>query len=153
MSAMESSATIVRRTYRYTHPDGSTSCETVLRCPHQGCEVECADVQGLASHTSQAHGFQLGEPVSCTGNSTRTTADLPNASQKVTRLRLPDGEVRLVCPHCQQQFPADEATFLKHIAETWTWKPIGYPFGPFLGSGFIKVPLRTMPKKGTVPLL
>eukprot|EP00439_Symbiodinium_sp_Y106_P051768 s2742_g6.t3 len=32
---MVSSVTIVRRTYRYLHPDGSTSCQTVLQCPHQ----------------------------------------------------------------------------------------------------------------------
>eukprot|EP00439_Symbiodinium_sp_Y106_P051112 s2742_g6.t2 len=94
---MVSSVTIVRRTYRYLHPDGSTSCQTVLQCPHQGCGIELEDFQGLVTHALEQHDLKL-----WTGEIPQTT-NMPSASQKVTRLRLPDGETRLVCTDLSPQ--------------------------------------------------
>ncbi|CAE7821116.1 unnamed protein product [Symbiodinium sp. CCMP2456] len=112
---MVSSVKIVRRTYRYLHPDGSTSCQTVLQCPHQGCGIELEDFQGLVSHALEQHDLKLLSSKSWTGEIPQTINNLPSTSQKVTRLRLPEGEIRLVCPDCQRHF-LDEASLLEHIA-------------------------------------
>ncbi|CAE7577804.1 hypothetical protein AK812_SmicGene37067 [Symbiodinium microadriaticum] len=107
---MVSSVKIVRRTYRYLHPDGSTSCQTVLQCPHQGCGIELEDFQGLVSHALEQHDLKLPSSKSWTGESPQTINKLPSASQKVTRLRLPDGEIRLVYGACSFSCSAAAAT-------------------------------------------
>lgn len=91
---------ITRKTYCYTYPDGTSSEATVLCCPCEGCPEEFEALPMLAQH-ALVHGLQIA---------------VPEATQKVTRLKLPDGSVLLVCPVCQGRFPQDEALFLEHLA-------------------------------------
>eukprot|EP00931_Biecheleriopsis_adriatica_P010022 TRINITY_DN111117_c0_g1_i1.p1 TRINITY_DN111117_c0_g1~~TRINITY_DN111117_c0_g1_i1.p1 ORF type:complete len:412 (-),score=78.59 TRINITY_DN111117_c0_g1_i1:24-1259(-) len=103
---------VVRTTYRHEQEDGSVQLTTTLRCPCEGCGAELDDFPGLAAHALEAHGLQLATSVP----SAASQSDPSRAKQKVSRLRLSNGEVRLVCPVCCEQLPEDEAAFLDHMA-------------------------------------
>lgn len=99
---------VVRKTYRFIEPDGSTKLRTVLCCPGEGCEAEFDDWEDLSGHAAEVHGLIVaGQPAGSSGS---------RVTQKVTRLHLPGGQRVLVCPLCEEQLPDDEALLFEHMA-------------------------------------
>ncbi|CAE8601157.1 unnamed protein product, partial [Polarella glacialis] len=111
-------------TYRHELPDGSFQEKTTFRCPVDGCDLEADDMPMLARHALEAHGLQMGGFGSgAAGHEVPEPLGAPDCEgagpkQRVTRLRLPNGEICLVCPVCGSELPDDEAAFLEHVASS-----------------------------------
>mmetsp|Transcript_20864 Transcript_20864/g.52210 ORF Transcript_20864/g.52210 Transcript_20864/m.52210 type:complete len:459 (+) Transcript_20864:62-1438(+) len=100
---------IVRKLYRYIQPDGSVVQKIAYTCPADGCEQEFSDLGSVSAHVQGAHGVSLeasGKPA------------IDKSRFSIQRVRLPDGDYRLICPHCIQQFSVqDTEGLLRHAAE------------------------------------
>mmetsp|Transcript_65197 Transcript_65197/g.172754 ORF Transcript_65197/g.172754 Transcript_65197/m.172754 type:complete len:428 (-) Transcript_65197:183-1466(-) len=107
---------VVKTTYRCHQPDGSIVNRSTFRCPM--CVVEEAELADLVVHMRTHHGYNLPgyqepPPVQAPAPSAQASK---GANIVITRLRLPNGEYRLVCPMCEAQFPVGEEEILEHVA-------------------------------------
>lgn len=130
-------APVVRqRTYRLALPGGGSELRTTYACPL--CALESEEKADLVQHSLEVHGIPISlgeeheaeepeeaEELETTqegggdleGNVATGGGDSGAPLVQVTRLRLPNGEFRLVCPICERHFEdGDVAGLLQHVA-------------------------------------
>lgn len=111
---------VERRIYTAHQPDGSTAQRIAYACPL--CEEEFGTLDGVSEHMRKAHGVLLStckeeEEAAPERAAPESEAEVVGERVQVQRLRLPNGELRLVCPICREQFSKD-TTLLEHVART-----------------------------------
>jgi len=101
---------IKKVTCRCHQLDGSVILKICYICPWSNCTLEFDELSAVSHHMLEGHGVQLESGIACD----------PCSAGEVSKrhVRIPNGEERVVCPLCIQQFQPDDSEGLyAHLAQ------------------------------------
>eukprot|EP00930_Biecheleria_cincta_P072932 TRINITY_DN60277_c0_g1_i1.p1 TRINITY_DN60277_c0_g1~~TRINITY_DN60277_c0_g1_i1.p1 ORF type:complete len:419 (-),score=49.43 TRINITY_DN60277_c0_g1_i1:43-1299(-) len=103
--------------YHHYQHDGSIIQRIAFRCPAKDCNVEFPELSAISEHISKIH--TVCSTPECEDGDTLAS---DSTDCIIEEIRLPDGEVRLVCPACKLQFPTSAYDKLcEHAAREHGW--------------------------------
>lgn len=96
--------------YRCRQIDGSVVVKIRYSCPSSNCTQTFDELPAVTHHMREEHGVEL---------ESGTTGDRGSVGEMVTRhVRIPNGQIRVICPLCIRQFqPEDSEGLYCHIAQ------------------------------------